>query len=169
MMSKSKGLVFPITYLNNQAILDLSLKYSHEFDELVSHKKNPISTRKAKRRERALSVDDLNPIKMLPLMYEFILALTPLALIKAVVRDFFTWKDPKKTLLISLTISAGLLMHKNLLAISLIAFFVFSKKIIPIVIQVKPLRDEVTSSVEKYKRNAVIMRVIASYKSLLNP
>ena len=158
MIGKSKGLVFPTSF-NNDAIIDLSLEYSQEFQEFVSCDKNPISKEKAHRREQALSVDNLNPIKMMPLMYEFILALTPLALIKANIIAFFTWKDPKKTALHACAISVLLLLDQKISAMALLGFFLMSKKIIPIIIQAKPLQDDAKSSMDKYKRNAVLMRV----------
>ena len=169
LLNDLKPQVIPTT-LNNDAIVDFTLDFSDEFRELIKVDGKPISKDKANRRERVLNLDNESPLKMAPLMYEFVFALTPLALMKNSMKEFFLWKDPIKTLLISVVFTGLILSRqsKTVIGAALVIFTIFSKKIIPLIISFKPLKDDADKSMEVYKRNSVLMRVKISILPLNN-
>ena len=161
---KSKELILPAKFaiFETKATIEFTLEVSEEFKDVISEQDKPLSKNKTQRREEALNIDRFNPLKIGPLMYEFVFALSPLVLMKANVIDFVTWKNPTKTFFFSLALSFVMLYNQILLGVGLLAFFLFHRKIIPLIMQAKPLKDDVKGGLNIYKRNLEMMRVLFS-------
>jgi len=155
--NKFTQLILPTTF-GTKAIVDFTLEVSSEFNQIIADQENTLDKDQTIRREQALNIDKFNPLKMGPLMYEFVFALSPLVLLKTQVINFFTWKNPHVTFLGSFLFSIFLLFNQTLTGLGLIGFFLLSRKLIPVMIQMKPMKDEVKGGLNIYKRNLEIMR-----------
>jgi len=139
--------------------VDFTLEVSSEFNQIIADQENTLDKDQTIRREQALNLDKFNPLKIGPLMYEFVFALSPLVLLKAHVIDFFTWKNPHITFLASFVLSIFILFNQFFMGVGLIGFFILSRKLIPVLIQMKPMKDEIKGGINIYKRNLELMRV----------
>ena len=153
------------TKIGIDVIVDLTLDLSEEFKSLIpaqeksATKAHSMTKAQMQRREQVLDVDSFNILRMAPLMYEFILALSPVVQLKKDAINFFTWKDPQRTGLTALVVSLGILYaNTSMLSVGALIFFILSKKIIPVILQVKPVKED-AKKIEVYKRNFIMARV----------
>jgi len=164
---KSKELILSTTF-GTKAVIEFTLEASEEFKGILAEQDKPLPKSQTHRREQALNIDRFNPLKMGPLMYEFVFALTPLVLLKANVINFVTWKNPNKTLFFSIGLTIFVLFNQLLIGLGFLGFFILSRKIIPIVMQAKPVKDDVKGGLNIYKRNLEMMRVYSVFFFIAN-
>ena len=162
--SEDNKLVLP-TPFPSDLILCFVLDGSKGLKEKITVDKTEISpsTRppRESQREEGLSFNtgQLDFLKLGPLFYDFVVALSPMVLVTEKMYDFFTWADPHKTLLYSAALMIFYCFYRGLAIVFFLVFFCSSSIIITSFMRAKPLKETADTKLQIYKRNLLFIQV----------
>jgi len=139
------------TVYGSDALIGVKLEVSKEILDLNSE--DSFKTVNLDYLDNILTGDIFKLSKLIPILHQAMLAMSPLIQIKDAIYNFITWQDPSLTLLLSLGITVFILYGRILTAFGLLFFSIFGKRLIPYITKVKPITKPKTSKLTIYKTN----------------
>jgi len=98
--------------------------------------------------------------KLIPILHQALLAMSPLILLKDTIINFLTWQDPSISFLGSIGFTIFMLYGRILTALGLLVFSLFGKRMIPYVTKMKPIQKPKSNKISVYKNNAVFFKEV---------
>jgi len=145
------------TKFGPDAIIGVRLEVSKEILNLNSEES--FRTDNLDYLDNILTGDIFKLSKLIPILHQAMLALSPLIKIKDAIIRFFTWQDPSLTLLVSLGVSVYIFYGRILTAFGLLLFSIFGNHLIPYITKIKPITKPTTSKLTIYKTNLKFFKV----------
>lgn len=116
----------------------------------------------------SFNMGQLDFLKLGPLFYDFVVALSPLVLVTEKLYNFFTWTDPHKTLLYSAALMIFYCFYRGLAIVFFLVFFCSSSIVITSFMKAKPLQETADTKLQIYKRNLLFIQNIMGLTVLMN-
>jgi len=154
---ESRELTLPTIY-GADAVIKVTFKLVNDFLDLFDEPEQKMTKRS--RLRKVFEGDSFKLTKLLPLLHQCVLSLSPLALMKKQFFDFIYWKNPHKTFLFSVCLTISILLGRKMLALGLLIFGLVGQFLIPSIVRYKPLEEDTVGSVRIYKRNMKFLKVI---------
>jgi len=111
------------------------------------------------------STGQLDFLKLGPLFYDFVLAVSPLVLTLEKLNSFFKWTNPHETLLYSAVFMMVYFYYRGLAVVFFLVFFRYSSLVITEALKAKPLQETAETKLQIYKRNFLFIQVINSFET----
>ena len=154
------GITFPTIY-GTDAVVDLSVEISDEFRDTLSDNEAEPTPKKKKLRhlEKLFNKDRFNFLKLKPMSHESVFGLTPVVKTIEMTLDFITWKNPHRTFAVSMLLTFFILYGQVLIGLGFLMYFIFHKRLMPILLQ--PGMPEIyqQGKLQTYKKNFIFFRV----------
>jgi len=106
------------------------------------------------------STGQLDFLKLGPLFYDFVLAVSPLVLVLEKLHSFFMWTNPHETLLYSAVFMMVYFYYRGLAVVFFLVFFRYSSLVITEALKAKPLQETAETKLQIYKRNLLFIQHI---------
>ena len=156
----SVEVTFPTIY-GTDAVVDLTVEMSDEFRDSTSDNEADTAPKKKKHRhlEKLFNKDRFNFLKLKPMSHESVFGLTPVVQTIDAILNFVKWKNPHRTFGVSMLLTFFILYGQGLIGLGFLIYFVFHKRIMPILLQ--PGMPEVyqEGKLQTYKKNFIFFRV----------
>lgn len=152
------------TIYGTDAVIDMSLDVSKEI--LDTNSDENLKTENLDYLDSILTGDIFKLSKLIPILHQALLAMSPLILLKDAIINFLTWEDKMITLGGSVGFTIFMLFGRYLIALGLLIFSIFGKKIIPYLTKMKPIQKTKQSKLSIYKKNALFFKVKTSFIKL---
>jgi len=150
-LNKASNEITLPTIFGSDAIIGVKLEVSKEILDVTSEES--FKADNLDYLDNILTGDIFKLSKLIPLLHQAMLAMSPLIKIKDALISFITWRDPSLTLVVSLGISVFILYGRILTAFGLLIFSIFGNKMIPYITKSKPISKPTTSKLTIYKTN----------------
>jgi len=135
----------------------MNLEISKEILDTTSEEN--IKTENLDYLDSILTGDIFRLSKLIPILHQAVLAMSPLILLKDAIISFLTWEDQMVTLGGSVGFTIFMLFGRYLTALGLLIFSLFGKKMIPYITKMKPVQKTKPSKLTIYKNNARFFKV----------
>jgi len=150
-LNKASNEITLPTIFGSDAVIGVKLEVSKEILDLTSEES--FKTENLDYLDNILTGDVFKLSKLIPILHQAMLAMSPLIEMKDTIIRFITWQDPSMTLVVSLGISVYILYGRILTAFGLLIFSIFGNRMIPYITKVKPITKPKTSKLTIYKTN----------------
>ncbi len=151
-----REIVMPTIY-GTDAVIYLTLQLTHTLQAPTKIEEERTGLLKRKNSEKGSRV---KLTKLLSLMNEYVMCLSPLYYARERFLDYITWKDPRRTLLISLGLSFFIIYGNYLLGLGFLLFTFFGRWMIPQIMDANlTLQEDNEGRMRIYKRNLKSLKV----------